>query len=75
MSVGAPALVSLRFAETSRASVFGYRPGLERPLVKDVRNLGFGWVNRGAAILDDTIFVGTLDARLLALDARSGVVR
>ena len=47
----------------------------ERPLSKEVRNLGFGRVNRGAAILDETLFVGTLDARLLALDARSGAVR
>ena len=28
--------------------------------------------NRGVAILGDTLFLGTLDARLIALDARSG---
>jgi alcohol dehydrogenase (cytochrome c) len=34
-----------------------------------------GLVNRGVAILGDTIFVATLDAHLLALDARTGRVR
>src|SRR6185436_8619211 len=28
--------------------------------------------NRGVAILGDTLFMGTLDARLIALDAKSG---
>jgi len=46
-----------------------------RPVPKDLKTLGFGRVNRGAAILGDTIFVGTLDAYLVALDARSGAVR
>jgi alcohol dehydrogenase (cytochrome c) len=46
-----------------------------RPLPKDLRTLGFGRVNRGVAVLDDSVFVGTLDARLIALDARSGAVR
>jgi alcohol dehydrogenase (cytochrome c) len=31
-----------------------------------------GNVNRGVAILDDTVFVGTLDAHVLALSARTG---
>jgi alcohol dehydrogenase (cytochrome c) len=31
-----------------------------------------GRVNRGVAILGDTLFMGTLDAHLLAIDARSG---
>ncbi|WP_419937841.1 pyrroloquinoline quinone-dependent dehydrogenase [Candidatus Palauibacter sp.] len=39
------------------------------------KNIGFPRVNRGVAILDETVFVGTLDARLVALDARSGSVR
>ncbi len=34
-----------------------------------------GRVNRGVAILDDLVFLGTLDAHLVALDAKSGVVR
>jgi alcohol dehydrogenase (cytochrome c) len=47
----------------------------ERQAPSDLRTIGFGRVNRGAAILDDTLFVGTLDAHLVALDARSGAVR
>ncbi|HTP33223.1 MAG TPA: PQQ-dependent dehydrogenase, methanol/ethanol family [Candidatus Acidoferrales bacterium] len=31
-----------------------------------------GQVNRGVAILSDTVFLGTLDAHLLALDAKTG---
>lgn len=38
-------------------------------------NIGFPRVNRGVAILDGTVYVGTLDARLVALDAESGVER
>jgi alcohol dehydrogenase (cytochrome c) len=44
-------------------------------LPKDLRTLGFGPANRGVALLDGTVFVGTLDARLVALDAVSGAVR
>ena len=33
---------------------------------------GGGFPNRGVAILGDTLFMGTLDAHLLALDARTG---
>jgi alcohol dehydrogenase (cytochrome c) len=47
----------------------------EPKLPKNVRTLGFGPVNRGVALLDGTVFVGTLDARLVALDAASGAVR
>ncbi len=32
-------------------------------------------VNRGVAILDETVFVGTVTAHLVALDAKSGAVR
>jgi alcohol dehydrogenase (cytochrome c) len=42
---------------------------------EDVLALGFPPVNRGVAILDETVFVGTLDAHLVALDAKSGAVR
>ncbi len=31
-----------------------------------------GRVNRGLAILGDTLFMGTIDAHLLAIDAKSG---
>ena len=34
-----------------------------------------GQVNRGLAILDDLVFLGTLDAHLIALDAKTGRVR
>ncbi|MDA1073154.1 MAG: PQQ-dependent dehydrogenase, methanol/ethanol family [Proteobacteria bacterium] len=42
---------------------------------EDVLHIGFPKVNRGVAILDNTLYVGTLDARLFALDAGSGAVR
>ena len=41
----------------------------------NVLNIGFPRVNRGVAILGETLFVGTLDAHLVALDVRSGAVR
>jgi alcohol dehydrogenase (cytochrome c) len=44
-------------------------------LPKDLRTLGFAAVNRGVALLDGTVFVGTLDAHLVALDAASGALR
>ena len=34
-----------------------------------------GQVNRGVALLDDQVFLGTVDAHLVALDARTGLVR
>jgi alcohol dehydrogenase (cytochrome c) len=40
-----------------------------------VRTIGFPRVNRGVALLDQSAYVGTLDAHLVALDARTGVVR
>jgi alcohol dehydrogenase (cytochrome c) len=47
----------------------------QRPQARVARTLGFGPTNRGAALLDDTVYVGTLDGYLVALDARSGAVR
>ncbi len=47
----------------------------DRPMPSDVKNLGFPQTNRGVAILDETVYVGTLDAHLVALDAKSGAVR
>ncbi len=41
----------------------------------NVLHIGFPQVNRGVAILDETVYVGTLDAHLVALDAKSGAVR
>ena len=42
---------------------------------RNVLSIGFPEVNRGVAILDDMVYVGTLDAHLVALDASSGTVR
>jgi alcohol dehydrogenase (cytochrome c) len=47
----------------------------QRPMRPSVKTLGFGPTNRGIAILDDTVYVGTLDCYLFALDAHSGAVR
>ena len=41
----------------------------------DVIIIGSPPVNRGVAILDDTVFAGTVHAHLIALDRRSGAVR
>jgi alcohol dehydrogenase (cytochrome c) len=41
----------------------------------DVLNIGFPRINRGVALLDDKVYVATLDARLFALDALTGAVR
>lgn len=44
-------------------------------LPADVIVIGSPPVNRGVAILDNTVFFGTVDCHLIALDAKSGVVR
>jgi alcohol dehydrogenase (cytochrome c) len=52
-----------------------------RPMWKYTRNIPkeargcCGPVNRGVAVLDDMVYVGTYDAHLIALDSRSGIVR
>src|SRR4029077_6768725 len=46
-----------------------------RPIAASVLNLGFPRVNRGVAIHEGTIYVGTLDGHLIALDAQSGIER
>ena len=46
-----------------------------RPIAPSVLNLGFPRVNRGVAVLDDMVYVGTLDGYLFALDARAGIER
>ena len=61
----------------SRVAALDLRTGrtlwrYEPDIPKDVRLIGFGPTNRGVALLDDRVFVGTLDARLVALDARTG---
>ncbi|HXJ37743.1 MAG TPA: PQQ-binding-like beta-propeller repeat protein, partial [Bryobacteraceae bacterium] len=45
-----------------------------RAIPKDVR-LCCGQVNRGVALLGDSVFVGTVDAHLIALDRKTGSVR
>src|SRR5262249_33831066 len=46
-----------------------------RPLPRTVRTIGFPKVNRGVALLGQSVYVGTLDAHLVALEATTGVVR
>jgi glucose dehydrogenase len=46
-----------------------------RPIAPSVLNLGFPRVNRGVAILDNMVYVGTLDGYLVALDAKAGIER
>jgi alcohol dehydrogenase (cytochrome c) len=43
-----------------------------RPIPKDYQSIGFGHVSRGPAVLDDRLFVATLDCYLVALDLKSG---
>jgi alcohol dehydrogenase (cytochrome c) len=43
-----------------------------RPVPRDYQSIGFGRTNRGVAVLDDMVYVATLDCQLVALDARSG---
>ena len=46
-----------------------------RPLPPDYHSIGFGHVNRGPAVLDDKLFVATLDGYLVALDLSAAVKR
>jgi alcohol dehydrogenase (cytochrome c) len=47
----------------------------ERPMPDDLRALGFPPTNRGVALLGDSVFVGTVDCWLYALDAETGAER
>jgi alcohol dehydrogenase (cytochrome c) len=47
----------------------------KRPIPSDYRNIGFPRTNRGPAVLNDKLFVGTLDCYLVALDLKSGIER
>lgn len=42
------------------------------PRISPLARVCCGRVNRGLAILGDTLFMGTIDARLIAIDAKSG---
>ncbi|HUU34724.1 MAG TPA: PQQ-dependent dehydrogenase, methanol/ethanol family [Vicinamibacterales bacterium] len=46
-----------------------------RPMPSNLRLIGFPSTNRGVAILDDMVYVGSLDGALIALDAQTGAVR
>jgi alcohol dehydrogenase (cytochrome c) len=41
----------------------------------ETKNIGFPKVNRGVALLGDAVYVGTLDAHLVSLDAATGALR
>jgi alcohol dehydrogenase (cytochrome c) len=55
-------------AKTGR-QYWRYRRELPKPI-----NVCCGEVNRGVAILGDRVFLGTVDAHLVALDAKTGAV-
>ncbi|MFI5093457.1 MAG: PQQ-dependent dehydrogenase, methanol/ethanol family [Candidatus Acidiferrum sp.] len=46
-----------------------------RAIPEDYHNIGFGRVSRGPAVLDDKLYVATLDCYLVALDLKSGAER
>ncbi len=65
-------------AQDNRAFALDARTGrpiwmYQRQLPGDIRPC-CGRVNRGLAILGDKVFLGTLDAHLIALDAKTGTV-
>lgn len=47
----------------------------KRALPADYRSIGFGHTSRGPAVLDDRLYVATLDGILVALDLKSGAER
>src|SRR5262249_28448467 len=65
-----PSTVTALDVHTGRP-LWSWTPSIPR----DVKHIGFSRVNRGVAILDDTVYVATLHAHLVALDAKSGAVR
>jgi alcohol dehydrogenase (cytochrome c) len=70
MYVSGPNTVAALDARTGR-ELWTWR----RPIPKDYESIGFGRVNRGVAVLDDQVYVATLDCYLVALDAKSGYER
>lgn len=44
-------------------------------VIESFKNACCGSVNRGLAILGETLYMGTIDGQLVALDAKSGAVR
>ena len=51
--------------------IWSYTPTLPEHIV----SIGLNATSRGVAILDDTVYIGTADAHLIALDAKTGAVR
>ena len=65
-----PSTVTALDVHTGRP-IWTWSPSMPR----GVLHIGFPPVNRGVAVLDDSVYVGTLHAHLVALDAKSGAVR
>lgn len=65
-----PSTVTALDPATGR-KIWTYTPDIP----KTVKTLGFGPVNRGVAILDHNVYIGTLMAHLICLDAKSGAVK
>ncbi|MGA8870119.1 MAG: PQQ-dependent dehydrogenase, methanol/ethanol family [Candidatus Acidiferrales bacterium] len=65
-----PSNVTALDARTGK-TLWHYDPVIPRDLVA----IGLFPTNRGVAVLNDKVYVATIDARLIALDAISGVVR
>jgi len=55
----------------SGLKIWSYTPTLPEHVV----SIGLYATSRGVAILDDTVYIGTADAHLIALDAKTGAVR
>ena len=64
-----PNVVRALSAKTGR-TLWTYR----KDIPKDLR-LCCGRVNRGVAVLNDTVYYASIDAHLIALDASTGIVR
>jgi alcohol dehydrogenase (cytochrome c) len=65
-----PSTVTALDARTGKA-LWHFSPMIPRDLVA----IGLFPTNRGVAILGDNLYLATIDAHLIALDAKSGVVR
>jgi len=65
-----PSTVTAIDARTGKP-LWHFSPMIPRDLVA----IGLFPTNRGVAILDDKLYLATIDAHLIALDAKSGVVR
>jgi alcohol dehydrogenase (cytochrome c) len=65
-----PSTVTALDARTG-AKLWTWSPALPQRVV----TMGLYATNRGVAVLGDTVYVGTIDAHLVALDAKTGAVR